>query len=166
MQREKLLMKVQGMPRLAAVLKLTSHFTVLFSVILYALLVYKTFSFRILTGILTLLVSAVGFFAVTAARALINAPRPYEVYSIFPAPPKNRKGKSFPGRHAFSAFLVATLAFPLYPVLAIVGLVLGVLLSVSRVLLGIHFVRDVVCGAVLGIISGAVGILTAGIPFL
>ena len=165
MQREKLLVKVQSMPRLSAALKLTSHITVLFSVILYAFVLYKTFFTRVLCGILTLTVSAVAFFAVSAVRAYIDAPRPYEVYPIFSAPPKNKKGRSFPGRHAFSAFLVATLALPISPVLAIIGLVLGLLLSVSRVLLGIHFVRDVVCGAILGVISGAVGIFTAGILF-
>ena len=165
MMRKELLLAVRERRRLAVALKLISHVTVLFSVALYVLLVYKTFSLAPVMGIKTLAVSATAFFAVSLARMLIDAPRPYEVYDCFDVPPKNKKGRSFPGRHAFSAFCVATLAFPLFPIISSVVAVFGVMLSVSRVLLGIHFVRDVVCGSALGIISGAVGILTAGIPF-
>ena len=164
MTREKLLTGVRDRPRLTFLLKAISHATVLFSVVLYGILLYKTFSLEILMGVKTLAVSAAAFFIVSAVRMLIDAPRPYEIYDIFPVPPKDRRGKSFPGRHAFSVFCVCTLAFPIFPILASVGAVLGVLLSVSRVLLGIHFIRDVVCGSVLGIISGVVGILTASIP--
>ena len=165
MMRKELLLAVRERRRLTAALQLISHVTVLFSVALYVLLVYKTFSLAPVMGIKTLAVSATAFFAVSLARMLIDAPRPYEVYDCFDTPPKNKKGRSFPGRHAFSVFCVATLAFPLFPILSAVVAFFGVLLSVSRVLLGIHFVRDVVCGSALGIISGAVGILTAGIPF-
>ena len=35
----------------------------------------------------------------------------------------------------------------------------AVILAVSRVLLGIHFIRDVVCGALVGVVSGVIGIV-------
>ena len=165
MTRGELLRAVQERRKLRTTLKLISHVTVLFSVALYVLLIYKAFSLQTVMGFKALAVSATAFFVVSLVRMLIDAPRPYEVYDCFDIPPKNKKGRSFPGRHAFSVFCVATLAFPLFPILSVVVAFFGVLLSVSRVLLGIHFVRDVVCGAALGIISGVVGIFAAGNPF-
>ena len=165
MKREKLLISVRDRSALTRILKMISHLTVLYSVILYGILLYKTFSIGLFVGIKTLAVSAAAFLVVSAVRIFIDAPRPYEIYDVFPVPPKNKKGKSFPGRHAFSVFCVSTLAFPLFPIMSLVGAALGVLLSISRVLLGIHFVKDVVCGSVIGIIAGVVGILTASIPF-
>jgi membrane-associated phospholipid phosphatase len=43
--------------------------------------------------------------------------------------------------------------------LGIILLALGVLLCIARVLLGIHFVRDVIAGALIGVCSAALGIL-------
>ena len=37
---------------------------------------------------------------------------------------------------------------------------LGAALGLIRVILGVHFIRDVVAGALIGVISGAVGLLT------
>lgn len=47
-----------------------------------------------------ILVPAMGFLLVTALRAWINAPRPYEAMGIPSITPKDTKGKSFPSRHA------------------------------------------------------------------
>ena len=41
----------------------------------------------------------------------------------------------------------------------IAAIILGVYLAVERVLLGIHFVKDTAVGAVIGAISGLIGIL-------
>lgn len=101
----------------------------------------------------------IGFVAVSIARKLINAPRPYEVYDFYIEKPKDRAGHSFPSRHCYSAFVIATLAFELTPILSAVLLVFALAVAVCRVLLGIHFVRDVVAGAVIGIITGTVALL-------
>ena len=104
--------------------------------------------------------AAIPFVIVTLVRRAVNAPRPYELFSeIYDTPPKHKKGLSFPSRHVFSAFLVATVAMPSSPILASVALLLGACLAASRVLLGIHFIRDVVAGALLGLLSGAIAIL-------
>lgn len=104
--------------------------------------------------------AATGYVAVTLVRKLIDAPRPYELLDFYTVPPKNKKGRSFPSRHVFSAFCIATLTYSLATPISIVSLVLGVVIAVSRVLLGIHFVRDVVCGALIGILTGIIGYLT------
>ena len=92
-------------------------------------------------------------------RRFIDAPRPYQVYDFFTTQPKRKLGASFPSRHAFSAFVIGTVCFFVFPVIGIVTLILATLMCFARVLLGIHFVRDVVCGALVGIISGIIGVL-------
>lgn len=112
-----------------------------------------------LTAVGVALSAAIGLLAVTLMRKIINAPRPYEIYDFYERLPREKSGQSFPSRHAYSAFVIAALAWLLHPVVSISLFVVGICLSVARVLLGIHFVRDVLVGAVLGIISGVLGIL-------
>ena len=101
----------------------------------------------------------VGFITVTLARMLINAPRPYELYGFFEEKPKNKSGRSFPSRHAYSAFAIATLSISFGAFLSCGLFLCAAVLCVCRVLLGIHFVRDVIAGALIGIFSGAIGLL-------
>jgi membrane-associated phospholipid phosphatase len=56
-------------------------------------------------------------------------------------------------------FAIATAVAPSAPISASVLAILGLLLATARVLLGIHFIRDVLCGALLGTISSALGLL-------
>jgi len=57
---------------------------------------------------------------------------------------------SFPSAHATTAFAAATVVAILAPRLRVPALVLAALVAVSRVYLGVHFVSDVLAGAVLG----------------
>lgn len=105
-----------------------------------------------------LAVCAVPFAVLSLLRKKINAPRPYEVWGVAPLLPKDTKGKSFPSRHVFSAFVIACVAgFICLPLGAAVG-ILGALLMVIRVIGGVHFPRDVVAGALIGILCGAAGL--------
>lgn len=91
---------------------------------------------------------------VTAMRYIINAKRPYEVFSYSPAVPKNTKGKSFPSRHTASAFIIAMAFLYLDTTLGIIMMVLATVIGITRVLSGVHFVRDVIGGALISIIIG------------
>lgn len=106
------------------------------------------------------LVPGISFVLVTVLRKVINAPRPYEVFDVAPVIPKDTRGNSFPSRHAFSIFVIAMTFCACCP-LAWVGpvmLVAGVLLTVIRVVSGVHFPRDVVVGALLGMLAGFMGL--------
>lgn len=106
------------------------------------------------------LVPGVSFALVTLMRKAINAPRPYAVFDAAPVIPKDTRGNSFPSRHAFSIFVIAMTFCACCP-LAWVGPVMlaaGVLLAVIRVVSGVHFPRDVVVGALLGMLAGFVGL--------
>ena len=57
----------------------------------------------------------------------------------------------------FCIFIIAVTVFYCYPAAGITLAVLGLILAVSRVLCGVHFIRDVLAGALSGIVLGAIG---------
>ena len=103
-----------------------------------------------------LLVPAVSFAAVTLFRSACNAPRPYE-QGIDALLKKKRTGHSFPSRHVFSAVMIAVTAACLLPALSVPLFVAAALLALIRVLGGIHYPRDVFCGALFALIAGGIG---------
>ena len=156
---QKLLKKVYESKKLTVSLKMISHVCVAFGIAAWGALVALAYIEDEIVAVKIVACGAVPFVLVSLFRRFINAPRPYELYDFYGEPPKNKKGKSFPSRHVFSAFLIATLWVYINPFVAAASATLGVLLAISRVLTGIHFVRDVACGALIGVIAGTLGIL-------
>lgn len=101
-----------------------------------------------------ILVPAISFILLSVFRYFYNAPRPYEVFGIPSLIRKDTKGKSFPSRHVFSAFVISVTVFYFYHPLGIFLGICSLLLAVSRVLGGVHFTKDVLAGAVIGILCG------------
>jgi undecaprenyl-diphosphatase len=70
---------------------------------------------------------------------------------------RNTDPHSFPSGHAARAFLIAVLATGLGPAwLAISLCIWAPLVCLARVAMGVHYVSDVIAGAILGIIIGLV----------
>lgn len=109
-----------------------------------------------------LLVPFISFSLVTLVRRALNAPRPYEVFDTEPVVPKSTTGSSFPSRHAFSIFVIGMTFVAACPIAwaGPVILCLGVALAALRVLMGVHYPRDVVAGALCGIAAGLIGFWT------
>lgn len=103
------------------------------------------------------LVPAVSFVLLSVYRHVVNAKRPYEVLDIQPIIHKDTRGFSFPSRHVFSCFVIAMTFLWLIPWLGAMLLCFGVLLACCRVVGGVHFPRDVIVGAAVGILSGLIG---------
>lgn len=156
---ENLLKRVYSMPRLYKALLIISKIIVLITLPAFALAVWHGYTLSPLSAVKVCVICGVPFVVVSLVRRFINLPRPYEVYSFYETAPKKKSGSSFPSRHAFSVFVIGTVMLFAYPIAASVLLSLGVVLCVCRVLTGIHFIRDVVTGALLGVISGLVGVL-------
>ena len=117
--------------------------------------------FVVLTDISRLLpavlIPGISFVLLTLVRDRINAPRPYEVLDIRPLLLKDTKGHSFPSRHVFSVFVIAfTVGVHIHWAGIALGAV-GLLISLIRVLAGIHFPRDVLAGMLSGIACGLIG---------
>ena len=109
------------------------------------------------TTLRLLLTCGIPFVVLSAARHKLDLPRPFEVYEMEPLLPRESRGKSFPSRHVFSICVIGTCFCYLTPWLGCTLLALGALLAALRVLSAVHFPRDVLAGAAIGILSGIIG---------
>lgn len=153
---------VYSSPRVVLIYRIIDRVAVALSALIFAVSVYFAFCRGLTEGVKLLLLAAIPFVLVSTVRALIKAPRPYELVDFCrfsQKPPHYKKGSSFPSRHVFSAFLIAVLAFEYSWQLGVLALDLSLTLALLRVVLGIHFPKDVICGAIIGVASGVVGIL-------
>ncbi len=106
------------------------------------------------------IVPAVSFVILSAVRYLLNFARPYEIIEgLQPLYNKKTVGKSFPSRHTFSGFIIGTVTLFVNVYVGALILILSGLLAICRVLSGVHFIRDVVVGALIGIVFGTLGML-------
>lgn len=72
---------------------------------------------------------------------------------------RNTDPHSFPSGHAARAFLIAILASALAPPwLAAVLWIWAPLVALARVSMGVHYLSDIIAGALLGIIVGVIGL--------
>ena len=154
---------LRGRPGVVRALNIVNHGIVVVFYAAYALLlgwacVSDPWKLAPLVG-----VTAGGFAAVSFFRRRFNAPRPYECCAIAPLIARDGAGKSFPSRHAFSAFAIAASWFAASAPVAVVLLVAAVVLAVCRVLGGVHFPRDVVAGAFIGSATGALAAFLAAL---
>ena len=129
-----------------------------FGLLLLALLLFNPAEF-----LPVLITAALSFALVTLLRRLIDAPRPYEITGIAPAIPRDAHGRSFPSRHVFSAFMIATLWWTISPWVAIALSLCAVAIAIIRVRGGVHFPRDVIAGAVLGVGLAAAGLAVSAL---
>ena len=102
-------------------------------------------------------IPALTFWAGTALRAAIDRPRPYTALGCQPLFPKEEAGRSMPSRHCFSAAAIAVAAWHCCPPLGILLAALAVLIALSRVLSGVHYISDVVAGLAFGCGCALVG---------
>ncbi len=108
-------------------------------------------------GLRVLCVLAVPFLFISLLRRIIKAPRPMELFSFYGEGVKHKEGRAFPSRHAFSAFAVGTLLCFYHFLFGLLVIILALLMSVARVLLGYHFPRDVIAGGAIGVLCSALG---------
>ena len=165
---EKLLLSIYERKKLGTVLYVFSTISsMLIALVFLAYIFYLAVFIKDYKEALRLVLTAgFPFLMVGFARKIIGAKRPYEVYPFYEECPKRRffgkmqkdeGGASFPSRHAYSAFVVASTAvFICVPVGAVIAFV-AVLMCACRVLLGIHFIRDVLAGAIIGVLAGVLG---------
>jgi membrane-associated phospholipid phosphatase len=156
---ERLLRRVYSSKKISTSLKIVSHATVVIYVSAFLAMLVLFYLSEPMSALKLALAAGVPFILVSIVRRIINAPRPYQLYDFYEVLPKSKQGRSFPSRHVFSAFVIAVFALTVSVWLSLLLFVLGIALSVARVLLGIHFVRDVAAGALIGIISAILGIV-------
>ncbi|WP_428773066.1 phosphatase PAP2 family protein [Vibrio sp.] len=88
--------------------------------------------------------------------------RPEELSSQLRAYIKPSDRYSLPSGHTAAGFVMAILIGHFYPLMGGLALVWAVLIGTSRILLGVHFLTDVVLGAALGMASALVALQLTG----
>ncbi len=121
----------------------------------------RRFAIDLTLGALTLLL------LVTIIKALADRARPFNLLLETRVIGWREAGLSFPSGHTTQTFFIATLAtnyfqLPWGAALLLYGIAITV--GVTRVYLGVHYPRDVMAGAILGLIWGTMGVIIA--PYL
>ncbi len=83
-------------------------------------------------------------------RKLINRKRPYLVFKTLNLPKK--EDASLPSNHTASSFIISFMFLYVYPPLGIIMIALAVLVSLSRIIIGIHFPLDILSGFLISLI--------------
>ena len=101
-------------------------------------------------------IPASGFVILSFLRKKINAPRPYEKWTIKPLLDRDSPGQSMPSRHVFSATIISMACLHASLSVGVILLVFSALLGLVRVLGGVHFPKDVVIGYICGLVWGVI----------
>lgn len=110
-----------------------------------------------------LLITGIPFVLLSAFRKILARKRPYEVYDSEPVIKRSKTGDSFPSRHIFSAFVIATTLGSINIYIGLALGIVGLLVAILRVVGGVHFISDVLAGMVIGVLSGIIGVVVIGI---
>lgn len=142
-------------------LRIYDLFTVLCSLYAFVYIMLELLQRDLLLAVKAAGILFLPFALVSLFRMAVRTPRPYELYGLgHPSGRVRRHTRgAFPSRHVFSAALLGTVLLAVSPLFGGILLGLAVLLAVDRVLLGLHFPRDVVAGYLIGVLAGVIGLL-------
>lgn len=101
-----------------------------------------------------------GIFVFKVLKKLSHRPRPCQLQPHCWAKVLPPDRFSFPSGHTMTAFAIALVVSYFYPGLQWPLYFLAVSIGISRIVLGMHFLSDVLAGAVLGLALGLVTIVT------
>ena len=147
---------IKNKPFLLSLLRTFNRFMTVVMPIVYLTLLTTTY-FQEGLGkqvLIYVFVPATGFVILSFLRKKINAPRPYEEWTIKPLLDRDSPGQSMPSRHVFSATIISMACFHASLSVGVILLVLSAFLGLVRVLGGVHYPKDVVVGYICGLAWG------------
>lgn len=137
-------------------MKIIYKFLPLIIFIAYPILIVYTFFYMKSELVKIVFVPYAVFVFVTVLRKILNKPRPYEEYNTPSLFDKSTKGQSMPSRHTASAFIIAMTFLYVDFDLGITAFAIAFFIALSRILAGVHYIRDVLIGAGISILTGIV----------
>ena len=147
---------IENRPFLLSLLRTFNRFMVVVMPIVYLTLL-TTIYFREGFGkqvLMYVFIPASGFVILSFLRKKINAPRPYEEWTIKPLLDRDSPGQSMPSRHVFSATIISMACLHASLTMGMICLTLSAFLGLVRVLGGVHYPKDVVVGYICGLVWG------------
>ena len=149
---------LENKPFLLSLLRAFNRFMTVVMPIVYLTLLATTYLQEGLgeQALIYVFVPASGFVILSLLRKKINAPRPYEKWTIKPLLDRDSPGQSMPSRHVFSATIISMACLHASLSVGVILLVLSALLGLVRVLGGVHFPKDVVAGYICGLVWGVI----------
>ena len=149
---------LENKPFLLSLLRAFNRFMTVVMPIVYLTLLATTYLQQGLgeQALIYVFVPASGFVILSLLRKKINAPRPYEKWTIKPLLDRDSPGQSMPSRHVFSATIISMACLHASLSVGVILLVSSALLGLVRVLGGVHFPKDVVVGYICGLVWGVI----------
>ncbi len=93
---------------------------------------------------------------ISLMRKLIKRERPYSKYGIPSVIFKERTDCSFPSRHTASAFIIAMCGYEICLYFGIFLTFLALIVALTRILSGVHYISDVLFGMFFSVLMGTV----------
>jgi undecaprenyl-diphosphatase len=106
--------------------------------------------------------SLAGILVFRQLKLISKRPRPYQVEPHCWAMITPQDRFSFPSGHSMTAFSIMVSVGHFYPDLQLVLLVLALSIAASRIILGMHYLTDVIAGAAIGIGLGLASLCLFG----
>ena len=149
---------IKNKPFLLSLLRTFNRFMTVVMPIVYLTLLATTYLQEGLGKqvLIYVFIPASGFVILSFLRKKINAPRPYEEWTIKPLLDRDSPGQSMPSRHVFSATIISMACLHASLSVGVILLVFSALLGLVRVLGGVHFPKDVVVGYICGLVWGVI----------
>lgn len=91
----------------------------------------------------------------TMLRKFLNRPRPFtrnEINNLV----KHENSGSFPSNHACSSMIISLSYFLIYPPLVPVFIIFALFTGLSRIMTGVHYPLDVLCGWLISLVLGII----------
>ena len=147
---------IENKPFLLSLLRTFNRFMTVVMLMIYLTLLAITYLQQGLGKqvLIYVFIPASGFVILSFLRKKINAPRPYEEWTIKPLLDRDSPGQSMPSRHVFSATIISMACMHASLSVGVILLVFSALLGLVRVLGGVHFPKDVVVGYICAIVWG------------
>ena len=148
--------KIKNKPFLLSLLRAFNRFMTVIMPMIYLTLLATTYLQEGLGKqvLIYVFIPASGFVILSFLRKKINAPRPYEEWTIKPLLDRDSPGQSMPSRHVFSATIISMACLHASLSVGVILLVLSAFLGLVRVLGGVHYPKDVVVGYICGLAWG------------
>ena len=119
-----------------------------------AVMIYLLFAQRFHEHVVITIFCALGFFLVTFIRNFISRTRPFAKYGFEPIVKCKKQNRSMPSRHTYSVFVIAIATLLIHPALFAFNLFCGIVLALTRILSGVHYISDILAGIAFAIVFG------------